>query len=237
MQSFEEQRVLVVGGTSGIGLAAAEAFAVRGAKVTVASRSQDNVVRAIAQIGRGCAGQSLDSRDSGAVTAFAAASGVWDHVVISAARTPTGPVRVLEDAQAREAMDSKFWGAYFLAKNLKISPSGSLTFISGFLANRPNKMSVLQGAINSALESLGRGLAVELAPTRVNTVSPGLVETPLWNSLPQDRRDMIFKATVSQLPAGRIGQPEDVANAIIYLAATGFATGSTVLVDGGGTIA
>jgi NAD(P)-dependent dehydrogenase (short-subunit alcohol dehydrogenase family) len=96
---------------------------------------------------------------------------------------------------------------------------------------------VLQGAINAALEALARGLALEFSPVRVNTVSPGLIATPLWSKLDADARKSMFEGAATRLPARRIGQPEDVANAVVYLAKTAYATGSTVLVDGGGAIA
>jgi NAD(P)-dependent dehydrogenase (short-subunit alcohol dehydrogenase family) len=97
--------------------------------------------------------------------------------------------------------------------------------------------SVLQGAINAALESLARGLALELAPVRVNAVSPGLIETPIWSHLPAEERKALFEGAASKLPVRRIGQPQDIANAVLFLMTTPFATGTTVRVDGGGVIA
>jgi NAD(P)-dependent dehydrogenase (short-subunit alcohol dehydrogenase family) len=165
------------------------------------------------------------------------AEGPWDHVVVSAAQTPTGPVRTLGLADANAAMESKFWGAYRVARAAKIKDGGSLTFISGFLSVRPSAAAVLQGAINAALEALARGLALELAPVRVNAVSPGLIATPLWSSMDDENRKAMFAETAARLPGRRVGRPEDVANAVLFLATTPFATGSTVRVDGGGAIA
>jgi NAD(P)-dependent dehydrogenase (short-subunit alcohol dehydrogenase family) len=181
----------------------------------------------------------LDTTDEVAVEAFFATAAQFDHVVISAAQTPGGPVRQLHlhlsDAYA--AMNSKFWGAYRVARAVGIAEDGSLTFVSGFLSVRPSGSPVLQGAINAALEALARGLALELSPVRVNTVSPGLIATPLWSKLDVDARQKMFDGAAARLPARRVGQPEDVANAAVYLAQTPYATGSTVLVDGGGAIA
>jgi len=179
----------------------------------------------------------LDTADAAAVDGFFAAQHAFDHVVISAAQTPSGPVRQLPLDDAYRAMDSKFWGAYRVARAAKIAEGGSLTFVSGFLSVRPSRTSVLQGAINAALEALARGLALELSPVRVNTVSPGLIATPLWSKLSDEARDSMFESAANRLPARRVGQPEDVANALVYLATTPYATGSTVLVDGGGAIA
>ncbi|RQR47479.1 short chain dehydrogenase [Burkholderia sp. Bp9140] len=230
------KKVLVVGGSSGIGAAAAQAFAQHGAVVTIASRDPARAGAGITAGGH-LRTEALDITDTAAVDAFCARAGQFDHVVISAAKTATGPIRALPLADAQAAMDSKFWGAYRVARSIDIAPGGSLTFVSGYLSVRPSASSVLQGAINAALEALARGLALELAPVRVNTVSPGLVATPLWDKLAPDARDAMYAGAAQRLPAGRVGQPEDIANAIVYLATTPYATGSTVLIDGGGAIA
>lgn len=235
--SFNGNAVLVVGGSSGIGAAAAQAFAQRGARVTIASRDARKGEAVAAAIGRGTRFAPLDITRTDEVDAFCARADRFDHVVISAAQTATGPVRSLAFDAAQAAMDSKFWGAYRIARAIDIVPGGSLTFVSGFLGVRPSASSVLQGAINAALDALARGLALELAPVRVNTVSPGLIATPLWDKLATDARDAMFAGAAQRLPARRVGRPEDVANAIVYLAATPYSTGSTVLVDGGGAIA
>ncbi|MBN3732173.1 SDR family oxidoreductase [Burkholderia sp. Tr-20390] len=234
---FDGRDVLVVGGSSGIGEAAARAFAAAGASVTIASRDAAKLAASAARIGHGVRTGVMDTTDDTSVRAFFESAGEFDHVVVSAAQTPTGPVRGLALADAYAAMDSKFWGAYRVARAVRIRQGGSLTFVSGFLSVRPSKTSVLQGAINAALESLARGLALELSPVRVNTVSPGLIATPLWSKLDAQARDRMYEGAAARLPAGRVGQPEDVANAVLYLASTPYATGSTVLVDGGGAIA
>lgn len=236
MHNLASQRVLIVGGSSGIGAATAKAFVVRGANVTIASRSNVKLAAAAAEISGGVRTAVVDTTDPIAVETFFASAGRFDHVVVSAAETPTGAVRQLSLADAYAAMDSKFWGAYRVARSANISDAGSLTLVSGFLSVRPSKTSVLQGAINAALEALARGLALELSPVRVNTVSPGLIATPLWAKLSEQARQDMFEAAALRLPARRVGLPEDVANAIIYLATTPYATGSTVLVDGGGAI-
>jgi NAD(P)-dependent dehydrogenase (short-subunit alcohol dehydrogenase family) len=234
---MQSTRVLIVGGSSGIGAATAAAFTENGAHVTIVSRSMEKLKAVEEQAQSTYDKAVLDITDNAAVEQFFASREAFDHVVITAAQTATGPVRQLGLDDAIAAMNSKFWGAYRVARAAKINAGGSLTFVSGFLAIRPNKMSVLQGAINAALEALARGLALELAPVRVNTVSPGLIETPLWSKMPADARDTMFEAAAGRLPVRRIGQPRDVAQAILYVASNGYATGSTILVDGGGAIA
>ncbi|MBN3722828.1 SDR family oxidoreductase [Burkholderia sp. Ac-20379] len=235
--TFDGKQVLVVGGSSGIGEAAAHAFAARGAAVTIVSRNARKLAESAARIGHEVRTAALDITDDDAVRAWLDAAGAFDHVVVSAAQTATGPVRGLDLKDAQAAMDSKFWGAYRVARAVQVREGGSLTFVSGFLSVRPSGASVLQGAINAALEALARGLALELAPVRVNTVSPGLIATPLWSKLDAAAREKLYEGAAGRLPARRVGQPEDVANAIVYLASTPYATGSTVLVDGGGAIA
>ncbi|MDW9233989.1 enoyl-(Acyl carrier) reductase family protein [Burkholderia cepacia] len=205
--------------------------------MTIASRDAARLAASKDRIGYGVSTGVMDITDDASVRAFLDSAGEFDHVVVSAAQTATGPVRGLALDDAYAAMDSKFWGAYRIARAVRIRQGGSLTFVSGFLSVRPSKKSVLQGAINAALESLARGLALELAPVRVNTVSPGLIATPLWSKIDAEARDRMYEGAAARLPAGRVGQPEDVANAVLYLASTPYATGSTVLVDGGGAIA
>jgi NAD(P)-dependent dehydrogenase (short-subunit alcohol dehydrogenase family) len=229
--------MLVFGGSSGIGFATAAQAVEAGADVTIASRSQTKLDAALARLGKKARAVALDTGDQAAVERFFADETLWDHVVVSAAQTPSGPVRTLSLADAKTAMESKFWGAYRVARAAKIKDGGSLTFVSGFLSVRPSATSVLQGAINAALEALARGLALELAPVRVNTVSPGLIATPLWSGMAEDKREAMFTGAAQRLPARRVGQPEDIANAVMFLATTPFSTGSTVRVDGGGAIA
>lgn len=225
--------ILIVGGSSGIGLATAMMAANNGAAVTIASRSSQRLSAASKSLPRGVTTKVLDVTDATAVEGFFAGGTIWDHVVVAGSATKVGPVRSFAMPDAHEAMSSKFWGAYHVGRSARIRDGGSLTFVSGVYSVRPNKLAVLQGAINAALEALARGLALELAPVRVNTVSPSLTATPLWDRLDAPIRDKMFKDKAAQLPAGRIGQSEDIASAILFLAANPFATGSTLLVDGG----
>lgn len=212
-------RVLVVGASGGIGGAVADAFAAAGARVSRPERS------------------ALDITDDASVEAYFAVANPFDHVIVAAAQTKTGQVADLTLPDARASINSKFFGAFRVAKAAKVNDGGSITFVSGYLSHRPNATSVLQGAINAALEALARGLALERAPVRVNTVSPGLINTPLHAKMGEANRQAMFAKTAAHLPARRVGQPEDIAAAILFVTTNPFATGSTVTVDGGGTIA
>jgi NAD(P)-dependent dehydrogenase (short-subunit alcohol dehydrogenase family) len=234
--SLQGTRVLVLGGTSGIGLATAQAAAARGAHVTVASRSGDKVNAAVATIGGRAAGVPLDTTNDAALDAFFAQHREWDHIVVSVAAGRSAGIHDMSVQDAYGNMNAKFWTAYKTAKLATIAPEGSLTLVSGFLSQRPNKDALLQGCINAALESLGRGLALALAPVRVNTVSPGLIDTPIRAAMPADKKKSILDHAAATLPARRIGQAEDVADAILMLMTNPFTTGSTIFVDGGGLI-
>ena len=229
------QRVLVVGAAGGIGKAAAEAFAVAGAQVTAAGRTQETVDVVARSIGGEAA--QLDVRDNAQVEALFADRPAFDHVVVTAASTITGPVAHLSLDDAKASMESKFWGAYQIARAAKVNSGGSITFVSGVLSQRPSATSVLQGSINASLEALSRGLALERAPIRVNTVSPGLIDTPLHDRMPTDARETLYQRMRTILPARRVGQAQDVAQAIVFVAANAFVTGSTINVDGGALIA
>ena len=213
------KRVLVIGASGGIGGATADAFAALGADVLRPGRDE------------------LDVVDEASLAGYFEAQAPFDHVVIAAATTKTGSVAKLALDDAEAALNSKFFGAYRVARLARIAEAGSLTFVSGFLSTRPSASSVLQGAINAALEALARGLALEKAPVRVNAVSPGLVDTTLWSGMAEADRQAMFEGAAKRLPARRIGQPADIAQAILFVASNPYVTGTTVTVDGGGTIA
>jgi NAD(P)-dependent dehydrogenase (short-subunit alcohol dehydrogenase family) len=237
MSTVAGRRMLVIGGSSGIGLATAHLAAKQGAQVTIASRSDQRLRAALAELPEGIRAAQLDLLDEPSVERFFAGESPWDHVVITGAETPMGAVRTLPLDGAKRALNSKFWGAYLVARSANISLHGSLTLVSGILSARPRPATGLQSAINAALESLGRGLALELAPVRVNTVSPGIIATPLWDAMDPAEREAMYVRQIHRLPAGRVGTPEDVAAAILFVSSNGFTTGATLHVDGGGLIA
>ena len=236
MFELKGARVLVVGGTSGIGLGTAQMASELGADIMVVSRSKDKVSAARARIGHGAKGQTLDTGDEAAIEAFFAREAPFDHVVVSASQTKVAAVKELALADAYANMNSKFWGAYRIARASRIADKGSLTLVSGYLSIRPRKGGAIQGAINAAVEGLTRGLALELAPVRVNCVSPGLVDTPLLDRFGANKATMLEQARKT-IPVGMVGQPEHIARQIIAFMTNPFMTGSIVYLDGGGSIA
>jgi NAD(P)-dependent dehydrogenase (short-subunit alcohol dehydrogenase family) len=234
--SLKGKRVLVVGGSSGIGLGAATAAVAQGAEVVIASRSHDKVQSAAAFLGAEAKGHVLNVTDAVMVQAFFEDREPFDHVIVSASQTKVAAVRDLALEDAYESMNSKFWGAYRVARAAKIVNGGSLTLVSGFLSIRPRKGTAILSAINAGLEGLTKGLALELAPVRVNAVSPGLVMTPLYDSLAGDSRKAMFEGTAQLLPVGMVGRPEHIAIQIMAFLLNPYLTGSIVYVDGGGAL-
>lgn len=230
------QTVAIFGGSSGIGLATAQAAAGLGADVTIASRSQARLADAAKRIG-GATTESLDTRNADAVKRFFDARDAFDHVVVSAAELAVGPLRKRSLAEEHEAMDSKFWGAVHVAHAARIKRTGSLTLVSGMIGVRPSGGATILSAINAAIDALAKALATEMAPVRVNCVSPGRIETPWWDFLPEADRQALFDRTAAALPLERIGRPEEIAAQIVHLMQNGFMTGAVVLVDGGGSVA
>lgn len=235
LKDLTNARVLVVGGSSGIGRATAQLFSEHGAKVAIAARQGARLAATSQELK--VPAFPVDTGDEVAIETFFAGEAPFDHIVVSAAQTKGGSVAALPLDTAKASMESKFWGAYRIAHAARINDGGSLTFVSGFLSQRPNPNAVLQGAINAALEALARGLALERAPIRVNVVSPGLVDTPIYAAMAEADRQAMFEKATARLPTQRVGRPEDIAGAILMLACNPFATGTTVTIDGGGTIA
>ena len=227
--------MLVVGGSSGIGLATARLCMEEGAGVLIASRNAARLDTAVAELGKDARRQSLDSRDAPAVDRLFAEEEPFDHVIVSAAELAMGSVRDLPLPDAYEAMSSKFWGAYHVARRARIRGAGSITLVSGAAARRPNPKAPLVGAINAALDGLAAGLAMELAPVRVNAVSPGRIDSPFWDFLGESERQALKARAAAALPVGIVGQPEHVARQILACMANPYMTGSVVIVDGGYT--
>jgi NAD(P)-dependent dehydrogenase (short-subunit alcohol dehydrogenase family) len=228
------KKVVVVGGSSGIGLATAELAKREGADVIVASRNVAKLDAVAEKLNAIAIPADVTSDDS--VAKLFRNCGPVDHVVVTAAQLRTGPFKTVSMEDVRATMEGKFWGAWRVAKSAEIRPGGSLTLVSGYLSIRPRPNSAIVSVANGALESLARALALELAPVRVNAVSPGIIDTPIRAAMPEQARREMLAQTAAKLPVGRVGVGEDIARQILAFMTIGFATGSIVYLDGGGLV-
>jgi NAD(P)-dependent dehydrogenase (short-subunit alcohol dehydrogenase family) len=228
------KKVVVVGGSSGIGFSTAELAKREGADVVIASRNADRLNAAAEKLG--AKGIPADVTSDKSVEDLFRTCGPVDHVVVTAAQLRSGPFKTVSTEDVRSTMEGKFWGAWRVARSAEIRAGGSLTLVSGYLSIRPRPNSAIVGAANGAIESLARSLALELAPVRVNCVSPGIIDTPIRAAMPEAARlDMLAK-TAAALPVGRVGLGEDIARQILAFMTIGFATGSIVYIDGGALV-
>ncbi|TCC66125.1 SDR family oxidoreductase [Kribbella pittospori] len=228
--SLQDQRVVILGGTSGIGLATAHLAAAQGATVIVASSNPESVKRALDTLPETASGEALDLTDTAAVTAFFDRLDPFDHLVFTAGEPLTLlEVASMDLAQAHAAFELRYFGALgaVSAATSKIRPGGSVVLTTGAAGDRPGPGWSVAASICGAVDSLVRALAVELAPIRVNAVKPGVVRTPLWPD------ESIYEVTAKHLPVGRVGEPADIAAAYVYLMNQGYATGTIVTIDGG----
>lgn len=230
------QRIVVIGGSSGMGLATAHAAAEAGAVVTIASSSKERIDAALAELPDSCDGAALDVRDEAAVADLFARVGELDHVVFTAGDQPERHAfKELPLDGARRTFDVRFWGTVAVAKHAapRIRPGGSITLTSGTVAVRPVPGAGLASAGAAAIEGLARGLAVDLAPVRVNAIRPGAVRTPLWDAVPEAQRAAVFDGLARRALTGVVGEPQQLAAANLYLMENRFVTGTVLTVDGG----
>jgi len=221
-------KLVSIGGSSGIGLATARLAVQAGWDVIVASREprRADVDAELVE---------LDVTDGAAVRAFFGSLGPIDHLVSSTVARAGGLAKELDLDAARLAFETKLWGP--LAAIQAADVRGSIVLLSGVAASTPMPGASSTAAVNGAVEALVRTLAVELAPVRVNAVSPGVIDTPTWAGMPADQREALFTRLAGVLPAGRIGGPEDVADGIWHLLTNQFVTGTVLHVDGGHRLA
>jgi NAD(P)-dependent dehydrogenase (short-subunit alcohol dehydrogenase family) len=219
-----------------MGLATARLAALDGAAVTIASRRQERLDAALGKLPDGCAGLVVDVRDESQVAAALDEIGELDHVVITAgdsfARrrlTEMGP------GEARAALEVRFWGAVTVVVHAapRIRAGGSIGLTTGTVGQRPVPGAALAAAGAGAVEGLVRGLAVELAPVRVNAVRAGAFRTPLWDGVPEDQREALFAGLAERTLTGTVGDPDQIAAAHLYLMQNQYVTGTVQTVDGG----
>lgn len=239
--SLSGQSVVVIGGSSGIGFAVAKGALADGAAVTIGSSNPQNVEAAVDRLGAGSAGHAVDVKTETDVASFFEKVGRLDHLVFTAGDWGGRGARAITDTNfgdAHKLFDVRFWGALTAIKYAtpRMPQNGSITLTNGMIAHRPRKGTPISTAMAGALEHLTRGLAVDLAPIRVNAVCPAAIRTDVWNSVPEADREARFAEMTRRQPVARIGEPAEVAEAYLYLMRGGYTTGQVLLVDGGTSV-
>jgi NAD(P)-dependent dehydrogenase (short-subunit alcohol dehydrogenase family) len=247
---LDEKRVVIIGGSSGIGLETARLAIAQGASVTIAGRSEDRLRRAAADLGSAyedAAGPSPKGRlrcvvadvaqDASIRSLFDGESRV-DHVFVPAGELKLGSadVSTADLEKMGELVTARLLGVAHVVRHArpKMGDGGSITLMSGLYSTRPAAGVAMGAAAIAGVEGMTRALALDLAPIRVNAVAPGLIETPLWDALGTLRDSLVTLGP--KLPVGRIGRPEEVAEAVVFLMTNGFITGTILPIDGGGAL-
>ncbi len=236
MTDITGQRVVIVGGTAGIGRAVARASVAAGAQVIVASSRASSVEATLTELGPTATGRAVDVLDEPAVAAFFADLGPIDHVVYTAGEALSMvTVADLDLEQARKFFQIRYFGALTVVRAAapSVRAGGSITLTSGSAAQRPGAGWALGASVCGATNALTRALAVELAPIRVNAVAPGVVRTDLWARMSDADRDAMYTQVGQALPVGRVGEVDDIALAYLYCLTQPYGTGTVLTVDGG----
>ena len=234
--NLKDQKIVIMGGTSGIGLATAKMAVNKGAKVIIIGRDPDKLKKAVMQLPKTSEGLIVDAMSLDDLNNFYKNLGVFDHLVLSfSGKSGSGPFKNLDINQLKQGFESKFF-AYFIATQsslYNIRKNGSIVFVTASSARTSYPGTSGLAAINGALESMIPTLALELSPIRVNAVSPGIIDTAWWDMWPKEQRQGVFNQISASTPAGRVGQPEDIAHAILFLLENTFMTGTVIECDGG----
>jgi NAD(P)-dependent dehydrogenase (short-subunit alcohol dehydrogenase family) len=244
---LDEKRVVIIGGSSGIGLETARRALVEGASVTIAGRSEDRLRQAAESLEFSYEDASnktptdrlrcaiADMADEASIRSLFARELRVDHLFLSAGELRPGGADVLKsDVDGlRSILDVRLLGVVHAIRQARPKmKGGSITLMSGLYSTRPAAGGAMAAAAVAGVEGMTRALALDLAPIRVNAVAPGLIETPLWDAFGPQRE--AFAARAAKLPVGRIGRPEEVAEAVVFLMTNGFVTGTVLPIDGGG---
>lgn len=235
-RELSEKRVVLLGGSSGIGFAVAQQVVARGARAIIASSNAERVKQAVAKLDGKAEGHTLDLSNERDIQNFFEKIGDFDHLAFTAGDAlQLNVLEATELAQARRAFELRYWAALAAVKygSSYIRKDGSIVLTTGIASRRPQKGWTVAASVCGTIEALTRALAVELAPTRVNAVSPGVVRTNLWQNMSAEEREHLFESVGKSLPVGRVGEPHDIAQAYVFLMQEGFSTGQILVVDGG----
>lgn len=230
------RKIVVLGGSSGMGLATVRLLAEAGHALIATGRDPARLAAALGPLAGDVRGEAFDAVDRTRLGAFFQRLGAFDDLVVAlSGGEGGGPFRQLDLGALERGFAAKFWPHVHAAQAAlpTLRPGGSITFLTSISARIANPGTAGLAAINGAIEAMVPVLARELAPIRVNAVAPGVVDTPWWNAMGAEARAAVFRQQAETLPAGRVGRPEDVAEAVAFLVGNGFTTGTVVACDGG----
>ena len=230
------QHTVIVGGSSGIGVATAQHLLDSGGQVTITGRSENRLAEAIRKLGPAAKAVAMDATAVDQLSAKFEQIGKFDHLVLaSGSGRGVGPFASVSIADVKLGFEEKVYAHFATAQAAlpHLGTAGSITFVAAVSAHAGVPGTAGIGAANAAVAALVPILAVELKPIRVNTVSPGVIDTPWWDPFPPEQKEAMFKDFAGKTPVGRVGTSEDVAQAIAFLIGNGFVTGQTVITDGG----
>ena len=229
-------RVIIAGGTSGMGLAAAKLLAQKNFDVIILGRNQEKLNQALAEIGQTAKGKSVDATNLETLKQTFADIGKIDHLVIAlSGGKGIGLFRELDLNDLKKGFEGKFFPQLRTAQAALpyISATGSITFITSISSRSKAIGTAGLGAINGAIEIIIPTIAKELKPIRVNAVAPGVVNTTWWDFLPPEKKQETFEKYAKTIPLGRVGEPEDIAKMILTFIDNDYITGQIIAVDGG----
>ncbi len=237
--NLTDQRVVILGGTSGIGLATASRLAEAGAQVVIAGRSAERLQQALADLKGTVTGEVVDATSREEVESLFRRLGAFDHLVLTlASHEGMGDFRTLDFAMLHGVFEAKFWPQLSAAQASLdyLRKDGSLTLVTAVTGHTAYAGATGFAAVNGALEAVVPTLALELQPLRVNAVAPGGVDTPFWGEWPDEMRAEFFAQAAAVVPVKRIGRAEDVASVIAMLIDNTFMTSNIIDCDGGARI-
>jgi NAD(P)-dependent dehydrogenase (short-subunit alcohol dehydrogenase family) len=237
-ESLKDASVLVIGGTSGIGLATAALAQGEGARVTVVGRDKDRLASALDTLGAGAAGATFDVADEDAVREFFDSVDHVDHVVTLAGTHANGTIAELPTDVLAGPVDNRFWGPVHVFKYAAPKMTdGSITICTGAGVARPRKGAAIVAAACSGSELLAQAMALELAPIRVNVIRPGIVDTPLLERMTGGNAAAMIAGMAKRIPVGRVATADDIADAIAFLMTNTYMDGAILTIDGGFSLA
>lgn len=239
MKTLKNQKVIILGGSSGLGLATAQAAAAEGAEVVIVSSNQQRIDKALQTLPVNSKGfaVSLDKEEN--IKTFFEMIGNFDHLVYTAGENIS--MSMVDDTEIEKGKDFftiRFWGAFAAIKYGKphINEGGSINLMSGNFGQRPVAGYSLGATICGAMDAFTRAMAVELAPIRVNNIAAGIIDTNLWNNMNEADREGFFNHLENTLLLKRVGQSEDIAQAFVYLMKQTYTTGQSLIIDGGAVL-